>query len=272
MIYIANMRKLFILFILLFCVCTFVFSQTDADDDFSPLDAYFLGRAVASDILSVYKLYNNQEANQYLNRICQTLAINSPYQAPYKGFFVVLLDSNEFNAFATPGGHIFITKKMAESASSEDMLAAVIAHEIAHVALRHGIKIINDTKLENELSDIADWAASTAASRNSEAARAANFRDSVTKTVDVLMRIGYSQSQEFEADLEAVVLLAGAGYDPGALVDMLKVLQSAKGSSAGGFYSTHPSPEQRIANVEVLKFKKNDTLRYRTQRFKSVKF
>ena len=159
----------------MFCVCAFVFSQSDADDDFSPLDAYFLGRAVASDILSVYKLYNNPEANQYLNRICQALAINSPYQAPYKGFFVFLLDSNEFNAFATPGGHIFNTKRMAASASSEDML---------------------------------------------------------------------------------------------------KVLQSesAKGSALGGFYSTHPSPEQRIANVEVLKFKKNDTLRYRAQRFKSVKF
>jgi len=266
------MRKLLFLFVLMFCIGAFVFSQTTEDNDFSPLDVYYLGRAVAANILTVYKLYDNQEATKYLNQICQALVLNSSHQATYEGYFVAILDSNEFNAFATPGGHIFITKKMAESAYSEDMLAAIIAHELAHIMLRHGIKIINETKLENELSAVADWASSTAASQNAEATRAANFRDSVTKTVDVLMRSGYSQSQEFEADLEAVVLLAGAGYDPGALMDMLKVLQSAKGSASGGFYSTHPSPEQRIANVSVLKFNKNDTLQYRAQRFKSVKF
>jgi predicted Zn-dependent protease len=152
------------------------------------------------------------------------------------------------------------------------MLAAVIAHELAHIMLRHGIKMINETKLENELSAIADWAANTAASQSAEAARAAGFRDSITKTVDILMRSGYSQTQEFEADLEAVVMLARAGYDPSALMDMLKVLQSVKGSERSGFYSTHPSPEQRISNIAVLKFRKNDTLRYRAQRFKNMKF
>jgi predicted Zn-dependent protease len=276
------MRNLLFLFVLIFCTGVFVFSQTGADDDFSPVDAYYLGRAVAANILDFYKPYNNQEAAQYLNRICQALVINSTYQSAYKGYFVMILDSNEFNAFATPGGHIFITRKMVQAALSEDMLAAIIAHELAHIVLRHGIKIINETKLENELSAVADWAASAAASKSAEAARAAGFRDSITKLVDVLMRSGYSQTQEFEADLEAVVMLARAGYDPNALMDMLKILLNARhsaGQNAGGpqntrtgLYSTHPSPEQRIANVEVLKFRKNDTLRYRAQRFKSLKF
>ncbi|MDR2942347.1 MAG: M48 family metalloprotease [Treponema sp.] len=248
-----------------------VFSQTGTDD-FSPLDAYYLGRAVAANILNIYKLYSNTEAVQYLNRICQALVINSDYPSPYIGYFVIVIDSNEFNAFATPGGHIFVTRKLIESTASEDMLAAIIAHELAHIVLKHGVKIINETKLENELSSVADWAASTAASKSATAERAANFRDSITKTVDVLMRSGYSQTQEFEADLEAVVMLARTGYDPGALMGMLKVLQSAKGSGNGGFYSTHPSPEQRIANIEALKFRKNDTQRYRAQRFKGVKF
>ncbi|MDR0301352.1 MAG: M48 family metalloprotease [Treponema sp.] len=266
------MRKLLFLFVLMFCISAFAFSQTDADDDFSPIDAYYLGRAVAANILTTYKLYNNPEATQYLNRICQALVINSAHQSAYKGYFVMILDSGEFNAFATPGGHIFVTKKLVESASSEDMLAAVIAHELAHIMLRHGINIINETKLENELSSIADWASSTAASHSAEAARAAGFRDSITKTVDILLRSGYSQTQEFEADLEAVAMLAKAEYDPNALIEVLKVLQSNKGSQSGGFYSTHPSPEQRILNVEVLKFNKNDTLQYRMQRFKNIKF
>jgi len=260
------------LFVLIFSTGAFLFSQEAPDNDFSPVDAYYLGRAVAANILTVYKPYNNKEAVQYLNRICQALALNSDYQAAYKGYFVMILDSNEFNAFATPGGHIFLTKKLIESASSEDMLASIIAHELAHIMLRHGINIINESKLENELSAVADWAAGTAASKNAEAARAANFRDSISKIVDVLTTSGYSQTQEFEADLEAEVLLAGAGYDPAALIEVLKVLQKAKGSASGGLYSTHPAPEQRIANVEGLKFRKNETLQYRAQRFKNMKF
>jgi len=268
------MKRLFIFFVIVLCFGGMVFSQTseEIDDGFSPLDAYYLGRAVAANILKTYKLYNNAEAVQYINNICQTLVVNSDYPTPYNGYFVMILDSREFNAFATPGGHIFVTRRLVESASSEDMLAAVIAHELAHIMLRHGIQIINSFKLENELSSIADWASSTAASKNTAAARATAFRDSITTTVDVLMRSGYSQTQEFEADLEAVVLLAKAGYDPGALLEMLKVLQSAKSSAKGGLYSTHPSPEQRIANVQVLKFRKNETLRYRSQRFKGMKF
>ena len=267
------MRKLIFLFVLIFCTGFFAFSQTAADDEFSPLDAYYLGRAVAADILAIYKVDNNPEANQYLNRICQVLVINSPHQNPYKGYFVTLLDSNEINAFATPGGHIFITRKMAESATSEDMLAAVIAHEIAHVVLRHGIKIINESKFENEMTAIADFMAGLAAGQSAEAARAAGFRDSVTRNIDVLLKSGYSQTQEFEADMEAVLMLAEAGYDPKALLDMFVILQKARNSQKnGGLFATHPSPEMRIANFEKLKFRKNDTLQYRVQRFNRIKF
>jgi predicted Zn-dependent protease len=136
--------------------------------------------------------------------------------------------------------------------------------------LRHGISIINETKLENELSAIADWAAGTAASQSAQSARAATFRDSITTSIDTLMRSGYSQTQEFEADREAAVLLANAGYDPYALIDMLKVLQSARGSQRNGLYSTHPSPEQRIANFNIRKI--DTTLQYRVQRFRGIKF
>jgi predicted Zn-dependent protease len=267
------MKRSFLI-VLLFCAGISVYAQSNsaADDSYSPLDAYYLGRAVAANILTKYKILNNLQAVQYLNQICQALVINSDYEAAYNGYSVMILDSNEFNAFSTPAGHIFVTRKLAESASSEDMLAAVIAHELAHVTLRHGINIINETKLENELSALADWAAGTAASRSAEAARASSFRDSITKTVDILLRSGYSQTQEFEADLEAVVILARAGYDPNALMEMLKVLQGVRVSQRNGFYSTHPSPEMRIANIEVLKFNRSDTLRYRVQRFRNKRF
>jgi beta-barrel assembly-enhancing protease len=269
------MKKLLIFFVIISCFNGVVFSQIgqDVDDGFSPLDAYYLGRAVAAKILSSYKIYNNKELTQYLNKICQVLAINSDFPTPYNGYFVTILDSNEFNAFATPGGHIFITKKMVESASSEDMLAAVIAHELAHVMLRHGIQVINESKFENEMSAMADMMAGNAAGMSAEAARAKSFRDSITSTVDTLIKGGYSQIQEYDADKEAVILLLNSGYDPNALIEILKVLQRAQNSQRGrGLYTTHPSPEHRIANLEGLKLRKNDTVRDRTQRFKGMKF
>ncbi|MCL2759898.1 MAG: M48 family metalloprotease [Treponema sp.] len=258
---------------MIFFVSSFAFSQAqDADDDFYSIDAYYLGRAVAANILTSYRIYNNAEATQYLNRICQTLVINSSNPAPYSGYYVAILDSNEFNAFSTPAGHIFITRKVIESVTSEEMLAAVIAHELAHIMLNHGIKMINEKKLENELSSIADWASSVAGRHSATAARAEDFRSSITTTVDVLMRSGFSQTQEFEADMEAIVLLAGAGYDPRALLDMLRILQQVQTAQRNGFYTTHPSPEQRIARLDGMRYRTNETARFRVQRFRNTRF
>ena len=242
----------------------------DMDTEFTPEDEYYLGRAVAANILAVYKPYTrNPEMTQYLNRICQTLAINSSRPVAYNGYHVIILDSPEFNAFASSGGHIFVTKGLVQAATSEDMLAAVIAHELAHIILKHSIEIINDMKLSGEMSAMADKAADLAGRDSSAVQRLMFFRNSVSKTMDTLMKNGYSQSQEFNADLEAMVLLAYAGYDPSALLDMLKVLQRVQRSQKGGFSTTHPSPGERIANVEKLRYRIMDTRKYRAPRFKN---
>jgi predicted Zn-dependent protease len=265
------MRKLLLVLI----VCIFiqpVFGQSGANDDYTLVDAYYLGRAVAANILSNYRPYTRSpEATQYLNRICQTLVINSNHLPAFKGYSIMILDSNEINAFATPGGHVFVTRRLVELATSEDLLAAVIAHELAHIMLRHGIAMINETRFETEMSGIADRAASIAARNSPAAAQAANFRSSITKTVDILMRQGYSQAQEFEADLEAILLLARAGYDPRAMLDMLRILQQAQGTQRTGFYSTHPSPFMRIANIERLNYRNPNTGQYRMPRFRNLK-
>jgi predicted Zn-dependent protease len=90
------------------------------------------------------------------------------------------------------------------------------------------------------------------------------------------MRQGYTQAQEFEADMEAIVLLAGAGYDPQALLEMLRILQRVQSSdfSSGsnrGFYSTHPIPVMRIANIERLNFRNSNTGSYRLPRFRNFR-
>ena len=243
------------------------------DAEITPADAYYLGRAVAANILAAYKPYTqNAELTQYVNRICQTLAINSSQPVAYNGYHVIILDTAEINAFATSGGHIFITKGLAEAAASEDMLAAVIAHELAHIILKHSMDIINEVRFTDEMMAVADRAADIAARNSVNAGQLLYFRESITRTVDTLMKNGYAQSQEFNADWEAMVILAYAGYDPSALIDVLRVLQKAQTSQKGGWYSTHPSPRERIASLEKLRYRAPDTRKYRIPRFKGMQF
>jgi len=242
-----------------------------SQEEFTPEDEYYLGRAVAANILAAYKPYTaNSELTRYLNRICQTIVINSVQPVIFKGYSVIILDSGEFNAFSSPGGHIFLTRFLVETAASEDMLAAVIAHELAHVMLKHGTSTINDLGLIDEAASMAEKAREL--SGNTEAAaRLMSLRNSVSSVLDTLFKNGYSQEQEFEADREAAALLAASGYSPGALVEMLRLLQQVKPSQKEIFSATHPSPEQRIANVAgwVDRYRVEDTRSYRAGRFKN---
>lgn len=216
-------------------------------------DEYYLGRAVTANILSVYKPYlANPELTRYLNLICQTIVINSSMVEIFNGYHVMILDSPEFNAFASPGGHILLTRGLVELATSEDMLAAVIAHELAHIMLKHGSHLINDMELNNEMTTMANKAADLAGRNTPAASRLMNYRNSVSAIIDTMMKNGYSQDYEYEADLEAVKILASSGYDPLALRDILKILQQVQSSQPGGFNTTHPSPKDRLANLETV--------------------
>jgi predicted Zn-dependent protease len=242
-----------------------------SQEEFTPEDEYYLGRAVAANILAAYKPYTaDTELTRYLNRICQTIVINSVQPVIFKDYSVIVLDSREFNAFSSPGGHIFVTRYLVETAASEDMLAAVIAHELAHVMLKHGISVIGDFRLNDEMAVLAEKARALSGNTE-EAMRLMSFRNSVSAVIDVLFKNGYSQAQEFEADREAAALLAAAGYYPGALVEMLKLLQQVQLSQREKYNTTHPSPEQRIANVAVLiyLYRVEDTRSYRVRRFKN---
>jgi predicted Zn-dependent protease len=240
-----------------------------ANDELSPADEYFLGRAVGANLLSQYKTYTaNGPLGEYLNSICSALTVNSPQPELYDGYHVLILDSPEINAFATPGGHIFITRGLIKAVESEDALAAVIAHEIAHIQLRHGITAVDNMKLTRELSAVADRAAKMAARDLSIQDRRLLFDNSVQGLVTTLLTNGYSQANEYEADAYALRLLALAGYSPSSLVDVLRVLDRNK-SVGGGFYKTHPAPDQRIIRIqgELNKLPVRDTRVYRAPRY-----
>jgi predicted Zn-dependent protease len=239
------------------------------DEPLSPKDEYYLGRTVAAQILHTYKPYAGDPALvSYLNKICQALAINSPRQEAFNGYHVGILDTPVINAFATPGGHIFLTRGLAACADSEDVLAAVIAHELAHIQLRHAAAMIDDQRIANDLSPSADRAASIAL-RNAGPQKQALFTRHISGMVTTLFKNGFSREQEFEADVTAAGLLDTAGYDPAALIRMLEILETAQPLHPGGFTTTHPPPAVRITNLKkrVLTGWGGETRVYRDYRF-----
>jgi predicted Zn-dependent protease len=238
------------------------------DEDLTAEDSYFIGRAAAAVILRSYLLYDSPDLTRYLNRICGALAANSPRPELYNGYHVAILNSREINAFATPGGHIFLTRELVELAGSEDALAAVIAHELAHIQLEHGAGIINKMRLTLDLTDTGRRAAGIAAREASVEERKVLFGNSVIELTNTLVKNGYSREQEFEADHYALALLALTGYQPGALIEMLRLLEQFP-RQEGGIFATHPSSALRIRNAEGLldRYRIDDTRPARRQRF-----
>jgi hypothetical protein len=195
-------------------------------------DEYFIGRDVAASILSKYTLWDADPAlTDYVNLICASIVINSPKPSAFNGYHAAILDSPEVNAFASPGGHIFITRGLLEAVKSEDELAAVIAHEIAHIQLSHGLRAIQTNR------DLEDWLG--------------QFTLSGARTITDRLNAGFSRIQEFDADITALSLLAASGYTPASLPDMLRELDKIQGGRRGGFNDTHPSPASRMVNAQI---------------------
>jgi predicted Zn-dependent protease len=173
-----------------------------------------------------------------------------------------------------PGGFIFISRGFVNKLHDEDELAAVIAHEIAHVARRHGVAAISNANLTEALTIVGNEA--IASSGNAAVSQLNSlFNDSVNSVFDALLTKGYSRSQEYEADEYAAHLLKLAGYNPGALGSVLKTLETAAVDQEAGWFKTHPTPEKRIRNLgdAAKDTQPTKTQIARTERFKrSVRF
>jgi predicted Zn-dependent protease len=241
-------------------------------EEITPEQEYYLGRAVGANILTTYKIWNGSPAlRAYLNQICGAIVINSPRPEIYSGYHVNILDTTEINAFATSGGHIFITRGLIACAESEDALAAVIAHEIAHIQLQHSLKAIRNSRITQAVL-VTGTSAASAAGNTTVKELASIFDESVSEIVTTLVTKGYSRDQEFDADSTALSLLARAGYEPSALLDMLKSLEKNQGKQSGGFTKTHPTPAQRVSNAEktVAQYRVTDTRSFRLARWRQA--
>jgi beta-barrel assembly-enhancing protease len=244
-------------------------------EDITPEQEYYIGRAVAAQLLGTRKPYDNQAATDYVNLLGKTVSVYSERPETFGGYHFLILDSDEINAFAAPGGLILVTRGLLRCATSEDMVAAILAHEVAHVAKRHGLKAIKKDRLTKAVIG-AGSAAAQVLGPEELAKQTTLFKDSVSDVTSTLVNSGYSRDLEFEADRTALDTLRAVGYDPRSLEDMLKVMQQKLKAGGLDFAKTHPDPKQRIAAVEkALKGKKIPTvppnaLAARRQRYKAA--
>lgn len=245
----------------------------NAAKDLTPEQEYYIGRSVAANILGRYRVYNNPDINNYVNKIGRLVTINSPKPEIFGGYHFTVLDSTEINAFATPGGFVFITRGMLKMCKNEDELAAVLAHEVSHVQLKHGLKSIKESRLTAIASKIGLDAAKEKIAKkyDSEELREITdaFADSLDDIVNTLVVNGYSRAYEKDADSYALNILVNSGYSDYAMLGMLEKMDVLLLNDQRGFGSTHPKASERINLIRnAVRYKYSDIYINRTKRFK----
>ena len=178
------------------------------------------------------------------------------------------VEGSEPNAFALPGGFIFVTRGILRCCQHEDAVAAVLAHEIGHVQSHHGLQAIKKSRVTDALTTLA--VEGTKAFGSEElASLTQTFEDSISDITSTLVVNGYSRAFEYQADSVAVNILYRTGYNPSGLVDMLRVMEQRLKPGGNDFVKTHPSPEKRISEIEsYLSYSKVQSSMPRQARFK----
>jgi predicted Zn-dependent protease len=219
--------------------------------DLDPSEEHYIGRTVAAQILAMpqYPLAQDPVLLDYVTRVGLGVAMsNDGVRHTFAGYHFAILDTDEVNAFACPGGTIFVTKGLLRRAATEGELAAVLAHEIAHVTHRHGLEQIKKANLAQAFQYLGSGALQAAGQGSGDLQKLTEvFDDSVKDVVGALITSGYSQQAEQQADVSGREFLRQAGYDPQALTRVLARLDQVGG--AGGMFATHPAPRARQATL-----------------------
>lgn len=207
----------------------------------------YLGRSVSARILAQYPLYQNSKVHKYVNLVGTSVAMTS--DRPDLPFHFAVLDNDQVNAFAAPGGYIFITRGTLNSAKDEEELAAVLAHEIGHVCARHSLKSVKSAMWQQ----VAVLTAQETAKHGGVNPELLSLFGQVTdKVLESLMTVGYEQPMEFEADRLGQTYAARAGYDPQGLRRFATLMQQReqnKDKSLDAWFGTHPTFSARLAQL-----------------------
>ena len=238
----------------------------DATTEITEPQEIELGEGVASNLLGAAPLLKKPALQQYVNQVGLWLALQT--ERPDLPWRFGVLDDDNINAFATPGGNIFITNGLLQRMSSEAELAGVLAHEIAHVLKKHHLEAIKKNARTSLLTDVAAHAADRKG-RNPAIAKLAGAGTE-------LYARGLDKDDEFEADRMGVVIAARAGYDPFGLPAVLQILQgiAPDNSDFALMFKTHPTPSDRLGLLDSLMstgFEGYDARPNLAARFKTVR-
>jgi beta-barrel assembly-enhancing protease len=213
---------------------------------YSVQDDVKLGRQAAAEVERQMPILNDYEVTNYVQEVGRRLvnAIPSEYQQPQFQYTFRVVNARDINAFALPGGPMYVNRGMIEAARTEGEMAGVMAHEIAHVALRHGTaQATRQSSVGSQLGMLgmilggAILGGQTGAQIGAMGAQAW-----MTK---------YSREYETTADILGAQIMARAGYDPRDLANMFRTIeQQSGGSRAPEWLSSHPNPGNRYATIE----------------------
>lgn len=193
-------------------------------------------------------LYPDEQLQGYVDAVGKELIENTTAaRAPYQFEFHLLRDPETINAFALPGGQVFITAALLAQMNTEAQLAAVLGHEIGHVIGRHGAEHIAKQQLGVSLVNAIGVAASDdyGSGRNAAA---------IAQAVNQLLSLQYGREDELESDRLGFEFMTEAGYDPLGIVELMDILASAnqRGGAPPEFLSTHPNPGNRAAQLTAM--------------------
>jgi len=223
-----------------------------------------LGRELATEVDRQAKFVDDPTITEYVNRVGQNIVLHSDAKVP---FTIKVIDSDEINAFALPGGFFYVNKGLILAADNEAELAGVMAHEIAHVAARHAVE--NQTK-----GSLLEYAALAGSIFLGGIPGMIYQNTAGIGLLGIFMK--FSRSAEEEADKLGVQYMYAAGYDPGAMATMFEKLE-AKNKKKPGFiaraFSTHPAPPDRRASALALaaRFPENEEYVISSSEFQRVK-
>jgi predicted Zn-dependent protease len=189
----------------------------------------------------------SQEAQALVDRIGEEIvAETAAGETPYQFEFTVLADEETVNAFALPGGPVFITAGLLSQLETEGQLAGILGHEIGHVVARHAAEHLAKAELTQGLSGAAVIAAYDPEDPGSSRQAAA-----VAAMVGQVINMKYGREDELESDRLGVRFMANAGYDPRAMIEVMEILARAnEGPRPPEFFSTHPNPDRRIERIQ----------------------
>jgi predicted Zn-dependent protease len=218
--------------------------------DISPDQEIAMGLQAAPEMENEFGgLDPNQSDQQRVQQIGSKIVARSPASdAPYPYAYHLLADTQTVNAFALPGGQIYITRALYDKLQNEGELAGVLGHETGHVVARHSAEQIAKAKLTEGLTGAAVIAACDPTYPDQSCAGSAQM----AALVGQLVNMKYSREDETQADFLGVCFMSDAGYNPQDMVGVMQVLESLQnGQEPPEFLSTHPSPANRVQQIQA---------------------